>query len=95
MLGRVMWRQKRAFRKTAKREAKRIKPEVLSAKAAVAKTAAEIQQALDTLPASTPRCPRCKSRMALRDGAYGEFWGCVNYPPCRGTRQLSEGADSG
>ena len=34
---------------------------------------------------STPSCPRCKGPMRLRTGQYGDFWGCLNYPDCRGT----------
>ena len=35
---------------------------------------------------AVPRCPRCDGAMKLRTGRYGRFWGCVNYPDCRGTR---------
>ncbi|MGA2656677.1 MAG: four helix bundle suffix domain-containing protein [Verrucomicrobiota bacterium] len=45
-----------------------------------------------TLPAA-PACPRCGKPMALRTarkGAYAgsQFWGCSNYPECRGVRGL-------
>ena len=33
-----------------------------------------------------PTCPVCGGGMKLRIGKYGEFWGCVSYPDCRGTR---------
>jgi len=38
-----------------------------------------------------PFCPVCQSRMAKRKAKRGanagnEFWGCINYPDCRGTR---------
>jgi restriction system protein len=41
----------------------------------------------------TPNCPRCNTPMVLREARHGpsvgeKFWGCVNYPKCRGTRQL-------
>jgi restriction system protein len=41
----------------------------------------------------TPMCPSCNTPMVLREarrGAYAgqKFWGCVNYPKCRGTRPL-------
>jgi restriction system protein len=41
----------------------------------------------------TAICPRYNTPMVLREarrGAYAgqKFWGCVNYPKCRGTRQL-------
>jgi very-short-patch-repair endonuclease len=31
-------------------------------------------------------CPRCHSRMVLRNGRYGKFYGCSKFPYCRGTR---------
>jgi predicted RNA-binding Zn-ribbon protein involved in translation (DUF1610 family) len=33
------------------------------------------------------RCPRCGSKLVLRDGKYGKFYGCNNYPNCRYTHQ--------
>lgn len=32
-----------------------------------------------------PRCPKCGSVMVKKNG---RFWGCVNYPECRGKRVL-------
>lgn len=37
-----------------------------------------------------PKCPKCSAPMAQRAGAHGEFWGCVNYPECKGTRKHEE-----
>ena len=31
-------------------------------------------------------CPRCGGSLTLRDGRYGEFYGCFNYPKCRYTK---------
>ncbi len=28
-------------------------------------------------------CPRCGGQLVLRNGKYGEFWGCSNYPKCK------------
>ena len=28
-------------------------------------------------------CPNCKGKLVLRNGIYGEFWGCSNYPNCK------------
>ena len=28
------------------------------------------------------RCPRCGGKLILRDGRYGRFYGCSNYPKC-------------
>jgi restriction system protein len=41
----------------------------------------------------TPACPRCRTPMVLREARRGpnpgeKFWGCPNYPKCRGTRPL-------
>lgn len=47
-----------------------------------------------TLPADSgesehnPRCPICGAPMAARSGRYGEFYGCTNYPSCRGKRNI-------
>ena len=34
-----------------------------------------------------PACPKCSEVMRRRRGKYGSFWGCSNYPKCRGTRK--------
>ena len=41
----------------------------------------------------SPRCPVCNSLMVQRtarrgEGAGSQFWGCSNYPKCRGTRAI-------
>ena len=40
-------------------------------------------------PDGSPTCPAsgCGSRMVRRRGKYGQFWGCVKYPRCRGWRK--------
>ncbi|MGV6475547.1 restriction endonuclease [Azotobacter vinelandii] len=40
--------------------------------------------------AADPRCPRCADVMVPRYARGGGrvFWGCINFPRCRGTRQL-------
>ncbi|MDO5537790.1 MAG: DNA topoisomerase, partial [Desulfovibrionaceae bacterium] len=40
---------------------------------------------------AVPSCPRCGRPMKLRKGPRGEFWGCSNFPRCRGTLQYEEG----
>jgi len=40
-----------------------------------------------------PMCPSCSTPMVLREARRGmsagqKFWGCLNYPKCRGTRPL-------
>jgi hypothetical protein len=37
-----------------------------------------------------PACPKCaKKHMVIRVGPKGRFWGCPNYPACRGTRNMT------
>jgi restriction system protein len=41
----------------------------------------------------TPTCPTCSTPMVLREARRGphageKFWGCANYPKCRGTQRL-------
>jgi len=51
---------------------------------------AMIDQPIRTNPA--PYCPECGGRMVLRRPRSGQpwepFWGCTDYPDCRGTRQI-------
>ncbi|WP_080957333.1 topoisomerase DNA-binding C4 zinc finger domain-containing protein [Brachyspira hyodysenteriae] len=28
-------------------------------------------------------CPRCKGKLILKEGKYGQFYGCSNYPNCK------------
>ncbi|MBM4352667.1 MAG: type I DNA topoisomerase [Deltaproteobacteria bacterium] len=37
------------------------------------------------------KCDQCSSQMVLREGRFGRFWACSNYPKCRGTRPYSTG----
>jgi len=34
-------------------------------------------------------CPRCNSKMILRNGKYGKFYGCSRFPYCRGTKKYN------
>lgn len=43
---------------------------------------------LDEVDDDTPDCPDCGHPMVKRDGMYGEFYGCRQFPACRGTRKL-------
>lgn len=38
--------------------------------------------------ASEGICPRCGGRLVVRNGKYGKFLGCSNYPKCRYTQNL-------
>lgn len=35
---------------------------------------------------TVPTCPVCSGPMRLRTGKFGDFWSCMNYPNCKGTR---------
>ncbi len=37
---------------------------------------------------ATPDCPDCASPMRKRSSARGDFWGCGNYPQCKGIRKI-------
>lgn len=34
------------------------------------------------------KCPRCGNTLVLRNGKYGQFYGCSNYPNCKYTQRL-------
>lgn len=34
-------------------------------------------------------CPKCGGELKKRNGRYGEFWGCSNFPNCRFTKNIS------
>lgn len=34
-------------------------------------------------------CPRCGGNLSKRNGKYGEFWGCSNFPKCRYTGKVA------
>jgi len=37
---------------------------------------------------SVPRyCPKCGGKLKLKDGRYGKFYGCSNFPECRYTKK--------
>ena len=43
-----------------------------------------------------PPCPVCGGAMRVRHGKTGDFWGCTNYPACKGTRNIApSGAKEG
>lgn len=35
-------------------------------------------------------CPRCGSETHLANGPYGAFYGCNNYPKCKGMRYINK-----
>lgn len=38
-----------------------------------------------TASGETPKCPNCGKPMIKRSGKFGEFYGCSDFPKCRGT----------
>jgi DNA topoisomerase I len=41
-------------------------------------------------PDEDVRCPICGKAMLLRSGRFGRFFGCIDYPGCKGIRNLQE-----
>ncbi len=39
-------------------------------------------------PHGPGKCPKCKRVTFLRSGKFGKFYGCMNYPECKGSRSL-------
>jgi hypothetical protein len=39
---------------------------------------------------SSGKCPECGGNLVLREGAYGRFYGCSNYPNCKYTHPVTE-----
>ena len=48
------------------------------------------------LQARAPQCPRCGGQMKLRSTRNGssDFWGCMSYPTCKGTRNVIDVLDA-
>jgi ssDNA-binding Zn-finger/Zn-ribbon topoisomerase 1 len=36
-------------------------------------------------------CPNCGINLVIKDGRYGDFYACPNYPKCRYTKQINKG----
>jgi len=46
---------------------------------------------LRRLEGEEPRCPKCNSSMKVRATKTGDlFWGCMKFPDCRGTQDLTD-----
>ena len=37
-------------------------------------------------PQAVVVCPKCGGELVKRNGKFGEFWGCANYPDCKYTK---------
>ena len=51
-----------------------------------------VGERLDVEPDENVPCPECSKPMQLRDGRYGRFFSCVDYPTCKGVRNLQQRA---
>jgi len=51
-----------------------------------------VGEPLDVEPDENVPCPECSKPMQLRDGRYGRFFSCVEYPTCKGVRNLQQRA---
>ena len=78
----------------------RIETGQLSVEAFLAKQSAWLTQVVRSqaslnlqLPRSkSPACPVCRSPMRQRKGRTGNFWSCVRYPDCKGTKPVKASA---
>lgn len=53
-------------------------------------TVSEPVRSTHDLPAEGPPCPQCGAKTLKRVSRYGAFYGCSNYPKCKGKRQSHE-----
>ena len=51
-----------------------------------------VGEPLDVEPDENVLCMECEKPMQLRDGRYGRFFSCVDYPKCKGVRNLQQRA---
>ena len=42
-----------------------------------------------TIKQTKIKCPDCGSYLIIKDGKYGEFYGCSNFPNCKYSRSLN------
>ncbi len=49
-----------------------------------------VGERLEVEPDENVPCPICDKPMQLRDGRYGRFFSCVEYPTCKGVRNLQQ-----
>ena len=46
-------------------------------------TSVKLNQARRNTAVAYGKCPRCGGNLVLRNGRYGQFYGCSNYPNCK------------
>ena len=49
-----------------------------------------VEKAILNATIGMPRCDKCGKPMLLREGKYGQFYGCSNYPDCKNTKPYIE-----
>jgi len=69
------------------------KPLTLVDGASLTKLIGDVQRLQKMKKQDSPSCPLCESPMLIRTAKKGEsagrdFWGCSNFPKCRGTRAI-------
>lgn len=69
------------------------KPLTLIDGASLTKLIGDVQRLQKMNKQDSPFCPLCESQMLIRTARKGEsagkdFWGCSNFPKCRGTRAI-------
>lgn len=42
-------------------------------------------------PIGPGKCPICENNTKLVDGKFGKFYGCINFPKCKGSRNCDGG----
>lgn len=50
----------------------------------------KVEELMDRWNEAIRTCDECGAYMVKRDGQYGEFFGCLNYPECQYTRQIED-----
>ncbi|MEK9165367.1 MAG: type I DNA topoisomerase [Patescibacteria group bacterium] len=39
---------------------------------------------------AAPQCEKCQTKMILKEGRFGKFWACPNYPNCKNTQRIEQ-----
>ena len=47
-----------------------------------------VNRASGIKPTGPGGCPVCGAETTLRDGRFGNFYGCPNFPKCKGSRNI-------
>ena len=47
-----------------------------------------------TNPTGYGPCPKCGSDTVIKIGRNGKFWGCTEFPLCKGSRNWEEGDEN-